>query len=245
MINNISVVILAAGHGKRMNSSIPKVMHLLKGKPLVGHIVDAVKVSGVTGKPFVVVSPSSDLIRKYLDDSVEYVVQEQQLGTGHAVAMTEPVLKTIAKRVVVLYGDLPFLNGLSIRRLVENTQGVITMFTTSVEDFKEERVAFYSYGRIERDVYGDVSGIVEAKDCSPVQLEIKELNSGIYCFDATWLWDNLLEIKNDNAQGEYYLTDLVAIAIAEGRKISTVFLDAQESFGISSRDDLENAHHNF
>jgi bifunctional UDP-N-acetylglucosamine pyrophosphorylase / glucosamine-1-phosphate N-acetyltransferase len=241
MKNDVSVIILAAGDGKRMKSDLPKVMHELHGKPIIGYIVDHCIAAGITKKPVIVVSPKSDLLRSYLGERVDYAVQTEQLGTGHATSAAESVVIGQANRVVVLYGDLPFLKGDSIKRLIDNAEGVVTMFTTRVKDFEGENSAFYSYGRIIRDQEGHVESITEIRDCFPEQCEIKELNTGLYSFDSAWLWGHLKQLNNENAQEEYYLTDLIAMAIIEGESIHTVDLDPVESFGITSQEDLTSA----
>ncbi|PIR76329.1 MAG: hypothetical protein COU32_02680 [Candidatus Magasanikbacteria bacterium CG10_big_fil_rev_8_21_14_0_10_42_10] len=235
------VVILAAGQGKRMKSNIPKVMHELHGKPMIGHMVDAVMASGVTDKPVVVVSPQSDLIRKYLGDKVEYAVQTQQLGTAHATAEAEEVMNTV-DCVLVLYGDLPLLSSSTIETFTKFPKENIVMGTTTVQDFEGERKAFYSFGRILRDEQGHVINIREMKDCSPEELDIRELNTGLYSFPATWLWGHVKKTETNNAQGEHYLTDVIFMAMKEGLQIDTVNVPVKESFGISSQEDLAFAH---
>jgi len=235
------VVILAAGHGTRMKSDLPKVMHELHGKPIIGHLVDAVIASGVTEKPVVVVSPSSDLIRTYLGEKVDYAIQEEQLGTAHATATAEDALQG-ADQVLVLYGDLPFLSAETISAFTTFPKSHIVMGTTTVPDFEEERHAFFSFGRIIRDQDGHVMGIREKKDCSDVEVEIKELNTGLYAFPASWLWDHVKKTETNNAQGEHYLTDVMFMAMKEGLQIDTVDIPVKESFGISSQEDLEKAH---
>lgn len=243
--NSAAVVILAAGHGTRMKSELPKVMHTLHGKPLIDHMVSMAEGAALSHKPVVVVSPTGDLIREHLGERVDYAVQTEQLGTGHAVASARPVLEGAVENVVVVYADLPFLKSSSVRRLVDShtaSENTITMLTTTVPHFEQEWEPMYSFGRIIRDESGNVQSITEMKDCTEEQREGRELNTGLYCFNAEWLWAHVDSLTADNAQQEYYLTDLIAMALAEGKGVATVDLDPQESFGISSQEDLQKAH---
>lgn len=245
MSHRTAVVILAAGHGTRMKSDLPKVMHELHGKPLVGHIVDAVVASGVTEKPVVVVAPDSDLVRSYLGERATFVVQENQLGTGDATRAAEQVLLGDAEHIMVVYADLPFLSSDSIKRLAEQhakEENTVTMLTSTVENFEGQNEPFYSFGRIVRDEVGGVRSITEMRDCTDEQKQIRELNTGSYCYEAHWLWSHLGKLNTDNDQEEYYLTDLVEMAIEEGEPVATVDLDPNEAYGISSQEDLEKAH---
>src|SRR3989339_459967 len=239
--SNTGIVILAAGHGTRMNSDLPKVMHELHGKPLIGHIVDAVRASGVTKKIVVVVSPHSDLIRQYLGDTVEDAVQDEQRGTAHATSVAEHVLQGV-ERVLVLYGDLPFLSAQTIATFAECPIEHIGIGTTTVEDFEDERKTFFSFGRIVRDAHGRVTDIREKKDCNEKEIRIQEVNTGLYSFPATWLWSHVTKTETNNAQGEHYLTDVKFMAMKEGLPIDTVDVPVKESFGISSQEDLKIAH---
>lgn len=244
-MSQTAILILAAGHGTRMKSELPKVMHKLHGKPMIGHVVDAMISSGLDPKPTVVVSPSSDVIRDYLGERVSYAVQDKQLGTGHAVQSAQSVIGD-ADHIIVINGDLPLLSAEAVMQLgsahLASPERPITMFTTTVPNFEAPFAAFFRFGRIIRDGAGAVIAIREMKDCSDDEKEIQELNTGLYCFDAPWLWTHLKEIKNNNAQGEYYLTDLISLAIHEGKHIETVALSPEQSFGVNSQEDLVEAH---
>lgn len=240
--NNVGVVILAAGHGTRMKSELPKVMHELNGKPLVAHVVDNARAAGIVQKPVVVVSPKSDLVREYFGDTVEYAVQEEQLGTGHATAAAESVLKGRVDHVVVLYGDMPFFRAESIARLVkrhEERKNILTLMTVTVPNFDWAYTPFRGFSRIVRGEDGHIIKDVQVKDASPEELTIHECNPSVYCFSSDWLWSHLQNLKNDNAQGEYYLTDLIAMAIEEGVAISSIATDPHEALGINSREDFD------
>lgn len=230
--------------GKRMNSTLLKVMHELKGKPLIEHVVGAVEKADLGRKPVVVVCNDDPAVQNYLDDRAEYTVQADRLGTGHAVSMAESNLRGQTDSVVVLYGDMPFVTAASIRQLVERhieRGNTITMMTVTVPDFEDWRAAIFSFGRIVRGANGHIARIVEKKDATPEELEIKELNPGVYCFKSEWLWENLKNVKNNNVQKEYYLTDLISMAIEQGEKISSISIEPHEAVGINSQEDLKTA----
>lgn len=238
----IGAVILAAGKGKRMQSELPKVMHLLRDKPLVEYVVATVE--GLKIKPVIIVPDDSNLVRDYLGKRGRYAVQTERLGTGHAVSMAEKKLKGKIEHVVVLYGDMPFITTASLEKLIsEHTArgNALTLMTVKVPDFRDWRAQFYDFGRIVRDLGGDIVKIVEKKDASPRELNIMELNTAFFCFKADWLWTNLKKLRNDNASGEYYLTDLVKAAFDEGAKFSAVDIDPREAVGVNTKEHLEKA----
>lgn len=240
-LNNIGVVILAAGQGRRMGSELPKVLHTLNSKPLIEHVVERVEASGVCDSPVIVVSKDHTLIQDHLGDRARYAIQERQLGTGHATAAAREGLKDV-EHVVVLYGDMPFVEPASISRLVETHReqdGVLTVLTTTTPDFTDWRSAFETFGRVVRDDEGNVRRIVEWKDADEEILNIKELSTCFFCFDAAWLWDHLARLDNNNAQEEYYLTDLVTFAIGEGHRIHTAPVALHEAMGVNRKEDLE------
>jgi len=239
----IGVVILAAGKGKRMQSELPKVMHLLHDKPLVDYVVRSAEELKI--KPVVVVPDDSNLVREYLGDRVDYAVQAEQLGTGHAVSVAENNLAGQVDHIVVLYGDMPFITAKSISALVDDhatRNNMLTLMTVTVPDFHDWRAQFYDFGRIVRDSKGDIIKIVEKKDASPAELNISELNSAFFCFNAEWLWKNLKNLKNNNAAGELYLTDLVKLAFDEGVPLSSVNIEPKEAIGINTKEHLEKVH---
>lgn len=238
----VGVVVLAAGDGKRMQSSVPKVMNLLRGEPLVAHVVQSIEGAGFDIKPVVIVNPNHSLVQDYLKERASYVVQNEQLGTAHAVGCAESVLKGKAHCVVVLYGDMPFIKPASLQYLVETyyrEKSAITLMTVTVPDFDGWRAQFADFGRIERDSEGNILSIVEKKDATSEQLAIKEVNTSYFCFDADWLWNNLKAVKNENAQKEFYLVDLIKIGRAQGVKIGTVQIDPKEAVGINTKEHLD------
>ena len=193
-LTKVGIVILAAGKGTRMKSDKLKVMHDLKGSPLIEHVVKCAEALKLDQKPVVVVCADNHAVEEYLVDRAEYVVQKEQLGTGHAVLAAEAKINGFANDVVVLYGDMPFITPESIKKLLEKHRekhNVLTLMTVTVPDFLDWRAQFYDFGRIKRDpVTGHVIGIVEKKDASPEELEIKEVNTSFFCFNANWLWKN-------------------------------------------------------
>src|SRR3954454_17646617 len=215
----LAVVVLAAGLGTRMVSQQPKVLHRLAGLPLAAHALRAIEPLG----PFrtvLVVGHGADQVQATLGDSygpegrlsVEYAAQPEQLGTGHAVLMAEPLLRDFDGPVLVMYGDTPLLRSETLASLLarhRQSGATLTLLTSIASDPS-------GYGRILRDQNGGLLGVVEERLATLVQRAISEVNSGVYIFESSWLWRHLEQIEM-NAQGEYYLTDLVGIAIEEDR----------------------------
>ncbi len=240
--NSCTAIILAAGDGKRMHSPLPKVMHLLRGVPIIGHIVGALEQVEAVEKIVVVVSPKHTLVQEYLGDRAEYVVQQEQKGTGHATLCTESLVKGKTKNVMVIYGDLPCLLPDSLERLIaehEQSKNQVTMMTTTVENYLDWCAPFLMYGRIIRDEFGNVKEIIEYKDANEPQRDVCEVNSGLYCFESDWLFGQLTKLKPENAQGEYYLTDVVKMALGQGQKVGSVDLSPQEAIGVTTQEDLQ------
>jgi bifunctional UDP-N-acetylglucosamine pyrophosphorylase/glucosamine-1-phosphate N-acetyltransferase len=232
----LSTVILAAGQGTRMKSSLPKVLHQLLGKPMAWYALQAARQVSPE-KPVMVVGYAAEQVRSTLGEVAEYVLQEPLLGTGHAVRQAEPKLLGKSDLVLVTYADMPLLSGETLGRLVrlaESHSGPISMLTVTSDDTR-------GFGRILRDGSGQVSGIVEEAEASPEQLNIHELNPGLYCFRAGWLWPALKRIRL-SPKGEYYLTDLVGMAVAEGHTIRSLAVnDPNEVIGINTRIHLAQA----
>ncbi len=240
---NTRVVILAAGKGKRMRVEIPKVLVLLKGEPVLYHLLRSVVDAGIDSRPIVVVGENKPLIEAALARggfAVEYAIQGEQLGTGHAVRMAESVARD-ADSILVLYGDHPFVSSATIRNIVSlhtASDATLTLATLVVPDFEGWRVSFADFGRIIRNADGRIDRIVEKKDATPAELAVRELNPAYFCFNASWLWQSLRKLKNENAQREYYLTDLVKLAMTDGVKISSMRIDPKEGAGINTQDHL-------
>ncbi|WP_286811776.1 bifunctional UDP-N-acetylglucosamine diphosphorylase/glucosamine-1-phosphate N-acetyltransferase GlmU [Marinobacter sp. UBA2678] len=209
----LHVVILAAGQGSRMKSALPKVLHPIAGRPMLHHVIDTAKLLGAE-KIHTVIGHGADKVRKATDEaSVNWVTQSAQLGTGHAVAQALPDLPDDA-RVLVLYGDVPLTRHETLEGLVgtldDNTLGLLTVTMDNPQ----------GYGRIVRNANGDVQSIVEQKDASAEQQQIREVNTGILAVSAKHLKSWLPTLSNSNAQGEYYLTDIIAMAVEQGLGVS-------------------------
>lgn len=236
-MGHLMAVILAAGEGKRMKSKNSKVIHKVCGKPLIKWVYDAVKKSGIEDSVFVV-GHRQDQVRECLGDRVSYAVQEEQLGTGHAVMQAESFLKDKEGTVVVLYGDTPLISGRTITDAIgchkENGNSA-TVITAELDDPT-------GYGRIVRSGKGDFLKIVEHKDTKGFEKDIREINSGIYCFNIKDLTVALKELGNNNSQGEYYLTDTLEILMNKGLKVGAVKIeDPNEILGINDRKQLVEA----
>ncbi len=239
---HIGVVILAAGKGTRMQSDIPKVMHELDGKPIIEHLIAHVEESGVCEKPVVVVAADTHVLQEYLGDRAVYVVQKEQRGTGDAVRVTEDALSGTVDHVVVLYGDMPYISPESIQKLVQEhiqSGNVLTCMTATTPDFDSWRSVFHAFGRVIRDDFGNIQRVVELKDATEAERAVHEVCTCYFCFDAQWLWSHIHSLSNDNAQGEYYLVDLVQMAIDQGRTVGAVDVPLKEAIGINSKQDFD------
>lgn len=227
----ITAVLLAAGQGTRMKSSLPKVLHPVAGKPMIWHALRAIQES-TTEKPIVVVGHGAEEVTRYLGDSAQTVLQEPQLGTGHAVMQAEALLKGKTDLVVVCYADMPLLRGETLQKLVDTQKqntGPLSMLTVIADDPR-------GFGRIIRKEDGTVTAIVEEYVATPDQLQVKELNVGGYCFEAKWLWDAVHRIPKNPKKGEYYLTDAVELACKDDLSVQTTLMDdLEETIGVNTR----------
>ena len=226
----LHLVILAAGKGSRMKSALPKVLHEVAGKPLLGHVIDT--ASQLDPKAIhVVVGHGKDAVQQTFaaNERLNWVEQSEQLGTGHAVQQALPFIEDDAN-VLMLTADVPLIGLATLSEMQMSMQSSpLCLLTANVDDP-------HGLGRITRNESNEVTGIVEQKDASPEQAAINEINSGIICADAQWLKRWLDKLSNDNAQGEYYLTDIVGMAAEEGAPIATLQpQSAQEVMGINSR----------
>lgn len=233
-------IILTAGKGTRMKSELPKVLHPVGGTPMVEHLVNKLEQMNID-KIIVVVGHKGELIKEHLGERVTYVKQAEQLGTAHAVRQCESLLKDKQGATLVLMGDTPLIQVITMQKLLKHQRenecaGVV--LTT-----KQDNPT--GYGRILRDQKtGGVIGIVEEKDANPEQKKIHEVNTGIFCFDNQSLFQALPDIQNDNAQQEYYLTDI--IEAMRGNKFGSVTLEVPiEVMGINSREQLAEAERAF
>jgi len=228
----LNVVILAAGQGKRMNSNIPKVLHSIAGKPVLQHVINTAQTLNPHSVYVVYGHAGEQILEKLGQQKVNWVKQAQQLGTGHAVAQAITQIEDNA-RVMVLAGDVPLISVATLQKLIANTAadhvGLITVNMSNPTGL----------GRILRDAQQNVIGNVEEKDATPEQKKIQEINSGILIAPAKLLKHWLSQIKNNNAQGEYYLPDIIALAVAEQVKvIATTANSAEEIQGINDREQL-------
>jgi bifunctional N-acetylglucosamine-1-phosphate-uridyltransferase/glucosamine-1-phosphate-acetyltransferase GlmU-like protein len=242
-INKIQVVVLAAGQGKRMaNKELPKVLVSFRGVPLIKHLLKSIKESQVCIRPVIVVGQKAELVKEALGSDYDYVTQTEQFGTGHAVAATRIALENKAQNILVLYGDHPFVSADTIKKLVADhiaKQATITMATVKVDNFTDWRQGFDDFGRVLRNIKGEICGIVEKRDATPKQLKITELNPAYFCFNAVWLWHNLTKLKNNNIQSEYYITDLVTLACTRDKRIASITISEKEALGVNTAEQLK------
>jgi bifunctional UDP-N-acetylglucosamine pyrophosphorylase / glucosamine-1-phosphate N-acetyltransferase len=230
---SFSVVILAAGMGTRMKSSLPKMLHEAAGRPLTEHVIRAVAPLGPT-KTVVVIGHGAEQVKARLSSyDVDFVLQEKQLGTGHALVQTETALKDLQGDVMVLNGDGPLLRTETLGQLVNAQKGQegMTLITCKVSNPT-------GLGRILRDATGDISSIIEEKDTTPEQKKITEINPGIYIFDKT-VFEKAKQLRNTNKAGEYYITDLPTHYLQAGSKVRSVLVaDETEVLGVNDRKHL-------
>jgi bifunctional UDP-N-acetylglucosamine pyrophosphorylase / glucosamine-1-phosphate N-acetyltransferase len=238
--NNITAVILAAGQGTRMKSIRPKVLHEILGRPMIAYLLDTLKEAGVNDI-VVVVGHQAEAVKADLKDyGVRFVIQEPQLGTGHAVQVAMGAVPAEAATVMVLCGDAPLISGESIAALQRLHAGANAAVTVQTIELPEGA----HYGRVVRDAAGQVMAVVQAKDSHdrPDLLAIREINTGAYCFDAGFLADGLMKIPTSPVTGEIYLTDLIHIAREQGRGVKALIdPDWEALLGINSHAELAGA----
>lgn len=240
------VIIMAGGKGTRMNmTDIPKTMIPVAGKPIVGHIVDAAMSAVPETKPVVIVGFQGHRIVEYLGDRAICVEQKEQLGTGHAVACAAPMFRdrTDIDNIIVLAGDQPLITDRTLRTLLtrhEQGDETITLGSVVVPNYLGIHEHLLQYGRIVRNGDGTISRIVEYKDASDAERSLREVNTSMYCFDARWLWEHIDRLGSDNASKEFYVTDLIAMAMGEGGRISAIPLpDPLEGLNVNTPDQLD------
>ncbi|WP_313569059.1 bifunctional UDP-N-acetylglucosamine diphosphorylase/glucosamine-1-phosphate N-acetyltransferase GlmU [Acetoanaerobium noterae] len=231
---NLKIVILAAGQGTRMKSKIPKVLHKVLDKPMLDHVMEAAQV--VTNhKPIVVIGHMSDMVREHLGDKAEIALQEEQLGTGHAVMMAEHYIDD-EDEVLILCGDTPLIKGETLKEMTKiKSEGYAAVVMSAVEDDPT------GYGRIIRDESNDFMRIREQKDASEEEKAIKEINAGMYIINGKLLKENLSKLSVNNAQREYYLTDVLEHIKNAGHRIGVYQADKMEIMGVNSRLQLSEA----
>jgi bifunctional UDP-N-acetylglucosamine pyrophosphorylase / glucosamine-1-phosphate N-acetyltransferase len=236
-MSDLVAVILAAGKGTRMKSNLPKVLHKIGGKPMLEHVLDAAETSGAIQK-IVIVGFGSEKVEEFLGDRAKIVLQKEQLGTGHAVLQAKALLQDFAGTVLILCGDTPLLQGSELKNffIAHKTSGAAASVLTAFTDTPT------GYGRILRGIDNDVLGIVEEKDATAEQKAVCEINTGIYCVESPLLFQVLDTLTCDNAQGEYYLTDILLKLRQQGKKIGGIITkDFDMIMGINSRRQLAEA----
>ena len=240
-MSQIAVVLLAAGKGTRMKSKMQKILHEVGGKPMVQHAFDAAAAIA-TLPPVLVIAPDDNGVPDLLGDKANYVIQAEQLGTGHATLMARELLRGRADQVIVTYGDMPLLKAKTLAQMAETqsqTGAAIAMLTVKGE-------LTSSFGRVVRDEKGQIKEIVEVAEArrrpnTAELLAITELNVGVYCFDGAWLWDNLdnLPLRQARSGPEYYLTDMVELAVQQGRAVMALMTDdPTECLGAGTRTEM-------
>jgi len=231
-MSNTYAVVLAAGKGTRMKSKLYKVLHPVCGKPMVQHVVDTISPLAVEELVVIVGHGAEEVKEKVQGTGISYALQSEQLGTGHAVKMAKEKLQGRAGNTLIVCGDTPLLTTKTLQSFIhfhETEQADVTVLTTQLNDPT-------GYGRIVRNEAGEVSRIVEQKDASDEERKINEINTGVYIFDNEKLMDTLDKIQNDNAQGEYYLTDCIQILFEQGQKVAAFMTqDADEIMGVNDR----------
>ena len=228
----LNIVILAAGQGKRMQSKLPKVLHPIAGRPMLTHVLDSARALGAQRIAIVVGHGAEQVKQAYAaQEDLQFALQQPQLGTGHAVLQAAPLLQASHADdvTIILYGDVPLVQPDTLRALLNARASGVAILTEIVSDAT-------GYGRIVRDAQGNVCAIVEHKDATPEQRAIQEVNTGIMAVPTRQLKSWLAKLTNNNAQGEYYLTDIVELAVAEGVSVNVAHPVASfETLGVNSR----------
>ncbi len=233
----VAAIVLAAGQGTRMKSDLPKVLHPLCGKPMLWHVLEALKQASAE-KPAVIVGYGAEQVRAFVGESAQCILQEPRLGTAHAALQAESFVRGRADHVIVTYADMPLLRGETFERLIETQRsnpGPFSLLTVIAQDPR-------GFGRIARNAQGTVQAVVEEYVAAPEQLAIREMNVGAYCFESEWLWGALHRIEKNPRKGEYYLTDVVELAVKEDLPVQAVVHDNFiEAIGINTRVHLAEA----
>ena len=237
----IKSIILAAGKGTRMKSDMPKVLHTIFEKTLLGYVIDAVNNTGIADENFVIVGHQAERVEEYINknyDNAKCVLQSPQLGTGHAVSMALPYLKNFDGEVIILCGDTPLITSETIKEFVEAHRNLKSDITVMSAIFENPT----NYGRIIRNSNNTLNSIVEEKDATLEQKAVKEINAGIYCLNWAKIKPAFSQLKTNNAQGEYYLTDIIKWGNEQNLSVNAYTLkDNEEIYGINSKSNLAEA----
>lgn len=236
-LENVISVVLAAGKGTRMKSELPKVATLLAGKPLLTHVLDSLQSAGIS-KKVIIVGFKKEVVEEIANKSpnVEFAIQAEQLGTGHALLCAEKNLSSFSGTVLVACGDVPLLSPKTFSALLKFHKEQAYAATILTCDFQNPK----GYGRILRNGDGDVVAIREEKDATDAERQVTEINTGTYCFDSQNLFANLKQLGNSNAQKEYYLTDLISVLREQGKRVGAYKLEnPNETKGVNSPEDLQ------
>jgi len=232
-----AIVILAAGKGTRMKSELPKVLHPLAGRPMIAYSLDLAAAVNVLS-PVVIVGHKADTVQAAVRGDAVFVQQTEQLGTGHAVMQAQASLEARADIVLVYAADMPLITPETLQRLMATharSSAAITMLSVIAENPR-------GFGRVVRGQDGGALAVVEEIEATEEQKAIRELNAGVYCFDAAWLWPALHRLQPSLRKGEYYITDLVGLAVADGRHVAVVTTDTpEEVLGVNTRVHLAEA----
>lgn len=240
-MDDTQIIILAAGKGTRMGGEQAKALTPLGDKTMIDYVMESA-LSFNAMKPITIVGYQSDTVKEHLGDDSFFVVQEEQKGTGHAVMVARDVLEqSNANTIIILYADQPFVSRLTLEKLTQlrsSKQAPLVIATALIHDDQLFSQQFYNFGRIVRDENNCISKIVEKKDASEKELAIREVNPAYFCLDKKWALECLATLDNNNAQREYYLTDLVKIAFNQGLEIPSVQIDEREALGANTPEQL-------
>lgn len=244
MNNKVGLIILAAGKGTRMQeqqgNDLPKVLQPFSGVPLIQYLISGLRGAQVATPFIIVVGYAAQQVKDELGADYEYVMQAQQLGTGHALAQGESAFSKY-DHVVVINGDMPFMDKEVVDAVVAkhlSEENVATMASCALDDFNDWRDAFKHHGRVVRSESNQVQSIVEYKDASEQQRAITEVNPSCFCFNTAWLSDHLDKLHSSNTQGEYYVVDLIAMAVSEGVGVGVVPIKAKACLGVNTISEL-------
>lgn len=236
------IIILAAGKGSRMGGDIPKALTQLGHQSMIEHVIDTIEsIDNYSKPPIVVVGYKAQMIQDVLGDRAAYIIQNEQKGTGHAVMCAQDQIKPSTERILILYADQPFVSKETIETLVENKENSVTplsIATALIDDNDLLENQFYNFGRIVRDGDGNITKIIEKKDATTDELSIREVNPAYFCCNVDWMIHSLASLKNDNAQEEYYLTDLVRISFNQQHLIDSIQINQREALGANTPEQL-------